>query len=211
MTYKELTKSLKVEGSQLSKILKNLERCDFIARWPQYGNKKRDEVFRLTDFYTLFFYKFIDAKNTREEQWWSKNAESPSVYSWMGTSFEMVCLKHHKCIKEALGLTVVSTEISTWHTEPNEQEGLPGAQIDMVIDRADRLIHLCEIKFSTDKYAISKDYEDKLRERMSIFRQVTKNKKSLVNTFITTYGVLNGKNRSIVHSEVTMDDLFKLV
>lgn len=208
MTYKELASTLKVEGSQLSKILKNLERCDFIERWSQYGNKKREEVFRLTDFFTLFYYKFIDTQNKREDEWWNKNSESPSIYWWMGISFEMVCLRHYRNIKEALGLKVVSTEISTWHTDANEKEGTPGTQIDMIIDRADRLVHLCEIKFSTDKYPISKDYEDRLRERMGIFRQLTKNKKSLVNTFITTYGVVNGKNRSIVHSEVTMDDLF---
>jgi hypothetical protein len=78
----------------------------------------------------------------------------------------------------------------------------------MIIERADRIIHLCEIKFSTDLYSISSDYEMKLRERMSLFREATKNKKALVNTFVTTYGVRNGKHKSIVHSEITMDDLF---
>lgn len=209
MTYKDLSKSIKIEGSQLSRILKNLERCDFIERWSQYGNKKREEVLRLTDFYTLFYYRFIESNNNREEQWWSKNCNSQAVVSWMGTSFEMICLKHHRCIKEALGIGVISTATTTWHCNPNEKDGNQGAQIDMIIERADRIIHLCEIKFSVDKYNISKDYENKLRERMGLFRYLTKNKKTLVNTFITTYGVANGKNKSIVHSEVTMDDLFK--
>ena len=111
-------------------------------------------------------------------------------------------------IKDALGLQVISTETTTWHCNRNEQENTPGAQIDMIIERADRIIHLFEIKFSIDKYNISKDYENRLRERASLFRYLTKNKKSLVHTFITTYGVANGKNKSIVHSEVTMDDLF---
>lgn len=209
LTYKELEKAVNVSGSQLTKILRNLERCDFIERWPQYGNKKREEVLRLTDFFTLFFYKFIDRQNIREEQWWSKNSNSPKVLSWMGVSFELICLKHHKQIKQALGLGAISTETSTWHANPNEKEGIPGAQIDMIIERADRIVHLCEIKFSVDKYNLSKDYENKLRERMGIFRLLTKNKKSLVNSFITTYGVANSKGHSIVHSEVTMDDLFK--
>ncbi len=208
MTFNELEDETKYEGGQLTKILKNLERCDFIERWSQYGNKKREEVLRLTDFYTLFYYKFIDSRNIREEQWWSKNNNSPVVTSWMGISFEMVCVKHHKYIKNALGLGVISTETTTWHCKPNEDEGTPGAQIDMIIERADRITHLCEIKFSVDKYVISKDYESKLRDRMSLFRYMTKNKKTLVNTFITTYGVANVKNKSIVHSEVTMDDLF---
>ena len=208
MTFNELEHAVKIEGGQLTKILKNLERCDFIDRWSQYGNKKREEVLRLTDFYTLFYYKFVDSRNIREEQWWSKNSSSSAVSSWMGTSFEMVCLKHNQNIKDALGLQVISTETTTWHCNPNEQENTPGAQIDMIIERADRIIHLCEIKFSIDKYNISKDYENRLRERASLFRYLTKNKKSLVHTFITTYGIANGKNKSIVHSEVTMDDLF---
>lgn len=209
LTYKELEKAINVSGSQLTKILKNLERCDFIERWPQYGNKKREEVLRLTDFFTLFYYKFVDTQNIREEQWWSKNSNSQKVLSWMGVSFELICLKHHKQIKQALGLGAISTETSTWHANPNEKEGIPGAQIDMIIERADRIVHLCEIKFSVDKYNLSKDYENKLRERMGIFRLLTKNRKSLVNSFITTYGVTNSKGHSIVHSEVTMDDLFK--
>lgn len=209
MTYNDLAKTIHIEGSQLTRILKNLERCDFIERWAYYGNKKREEVLRLSDFYTLFYYKFIDSRNRHEEHWWSKNSNSQGVLSWMGIGFEMVCLRHHQVIKDALGLTVISTETSSWHCESNETEGKRGSQIDMIIERADRIIHLCEIKFSVDKFNITKDYENRLRERMGAFRSSTKNKKSLVNTFITTYGVANSKNKSIVHSEVTMEDLFK--
>lgn len=208
LTNKDISKKIKCDGSTLSKILKNLERCDFIERWSQYGNKKRDEVFRLTDFYTLFYYKFIESDNRHEEEWWSKNFDSPSVLSWMGTTFETVCLRHHRQIKQALGLNAIATETSNWHFRSNMPTQTPGAQIDMIIERADRIIHLCEIKFSIGEYIISQEYEKRLRQRMSLFQYHTKNKKSLVNTFITTYGVANGKNKSIVHSEVTMDDLF---
>lgn len=85
---------------------------------------------------------------------------------------------------------------------------MPGGQIDMIIERADRIIHLCEMKFCMDTYRIKPEYERRLRDRSSLFRELTKTNKTLVHTFITTYGVANGKNRSIVHSEVTMDDLF---
>lgn len=209
MTYKELSDAVKITGGQLSKILKNLERCDFIDRWTQYGNRKRDEIMLLTDFFTRFFYKFIYSHNIREEQWWAKNGNSPAVLSWMGVCFELLCMKHHEQIKKALKLEVISTETTTWHIFPDKKSGHQGAQIDMLIERGDRIIHLCEIKFSTDKFIITRDYENKLRERMGIFRDATNNKKALVNTFITTYGVANGKNRGIVHSEVTMEDLFR--
>lgn len=91
---------------------------------------------------------------------------------------------------------------------PDSKNGVPGAQIDMIIDRADRMIHLCEMKFSQKAYNITKDYEQKLRDRMWLFDTKTKNKKPLVHTFVTTFGLGEGRHHSIVHSELTMDDLF---
>ncbi len=208
LTFIELSHKIHINGANLTQALKNLERCDFIESWSQYGNKKRNKVYRLIDFYTLFYFKFILENNTKDEKWWSNNLFSHSVEAWMGISFELVCLIHHNQIKKALGISGVATEVSTWQCKADIEEQIPGAQIDMIIERADRIIHLCEIKFSEGKYRISNDYERKLRERMSIFRYRTKSKKSLVHTFITTYGVANGKYKSIVHSETTMNDLF---
>ena len=127
----------------------------------------------------------------------------------MGNCFELVCMKHHAQIKEALGIRGMSTEISTWQVLPNEAENTQGAQIDMIIERADRIIHLCEMKFSQDVYHITKEYDKHIRERAGLFKYVTGTKKTVVNTFVTTYGVANGKYRSIVHSNVVLDDLFK--
>lgn len=209
LTREDILRKTGIEGAFLSKVLRNLERCDFITRLSHYGNKTREGLFRLTDFFTLFYYKFIEPNNTKDGLWWSNNLDSRSVSAWMGLSFELVCLKHHKQIKTALGISGVGTAIYTWRSKAEKGNGLPGFQIDLIIERADRIIHLCEMKFSTDLYGISKSYEMKLRERMGLFRMATKNKKALVNTFVTTYGVVNAKNKSIVHSEVTMDDLFK--
>lgn len=209
LTFKELSQKLSLEGGKVTRILKNLERCDFIEKWSQYGNKKRQEVYRLIDFYTLFYYKFIDANNTKDERWWSNNLGSQSVLAWMGISFELVCLYHRNQIKEALGISGMATSISTWHCKSDEKEQTPGAQIDMIIERADRIIHLCEMKFSEGVYHISQAYERQLRDRMELFKYLTNTKKTPVHTFITTYGVANGKHKSIVHSEVTMKHLFK--
>ena len=208
MTREDILRATGIEGAFLSKILKNLERCDFITRLSQYGNKTRNSLFRLTDFFTLFYYKFIEPNNTKDERWWSNNIDSRSVSSWMGLSFELVCLSHHRQIKTALGIAGVGTSVSTWRSKADAESGTPGFQIDLIIERADRIIHLCEMKFSTDLYGITDSYEMKLRERTGLFRLATKNKKALVITFVTTYGVVNGKHKSIVHSEVKMDDLF---
>lgn len=206
LTHKEMAKSLGVEGGKLTNVLNNLEKCDFIERWSQYGNKKREAQYRIIDFFTIFYYKFVEPNNFKDEHWWSNNIESRSISSWMGNTFELVCMCHHKQIKYKLHIDTMATSIYTWHKEADDE--LPGAQIDMLIERADRIIHLCEMKFCEDKFTISKDYEMKLRERAGIFRGATKNKKAIVHTFITTYGVVDGMHKSIVHSEVTMDDLF---
>lgn len=214
MSYSELAAESGISGTQLSRVLKNLNQSDFIDRWRQYGNKKREKMFRLTDFYTLFYYRFVEPNDYKESDWWVKHLHEPTINSWMGEAFEMICMRHLEQIKHALGLSVISTESTTWRYQPKKGKGKTeaeekGGQIDMVIERADRIIHLCEIKFWKEKYPISKEYEMRIREREELFREKTKNSKALVNTFITTYGVKNAIGHSIVDGEVTMDNLFE--
>ena len=138
------------------------------------------------------------------------NYNSRSVSSWQGRTFELVCLTHLPQIRRRLGINGISTSASTWRhiPRPNVEDSDKGAQIDLVIDRGDQAIHLCEMKFSTEEYVITSEYETKVRQRIGIFRDKTKTRKALVSTFITTFGVANGVHRSIVDSEVVMDDLF---
>jgi hypothetical protein len=135
-----------------------------------------------------------------------------SVAIWQGLTFELVCLAHLPQIKKALGISGMETQVSTWRYTPGKisRQDLPekGAQIDLLIARADKIVHLCEAKFSEGKYVITKEYEQHLRERLEIFRQVTRKNGGMVHTFITPQGVANGSHSSIVHSEVTADDLF---
>ena len=102
----------------------------------------------------------------------------------------------------------VATEVSAWFDQADKKKAVRGSQIDLIIERADRIIHLCEMKFSQGEYRITADYEEKLRNRMVLFKEKTKNKMTLVHTFVTTFGVANGKHSSLVHSEVTLDGLF---
>jgi len=200
LTRNEIIKKTKIQGSTLTRMLSNLEKCDFVINYTQYGKSIKDAVYRLSDFYTLFYLRFI-LPNSKEKKFWTKNINNPSINSWQGLSFELVCLTHLDQIKKALGLEIISTESTTSQTEDY--------QIDLVIDRADRIINLCEIKFSVDKFVITSEYADKLRERMALFRTKMKRKKTLVNTLITTYGVLKNMNYSVCNSEVTMDNLFE--
>lgn len=213
MTREEIENGTKMDKSLLSTVLRNLERCDFILRYSQFGNKSKGAIYRLVDFYTLFYFRFIDGFNTQDENWWSHNYQSPSVESWQGLSFELLCLLHLTQIKQKLGISGIATAASSWRSVPTKQKEQAdgkekGAQIDLLIDRGDRVINLCEMKFSVKPYRISDVYETTLRDRMSVFQEKTKTTKSLVYTFVTTFGVANSMGKSIVNSEVTMEDLF---
>ncbi|MCC8037074.1 MAG: ATP-binding protein [Bacteroidales bacterium] len=209
LTNAEISKITKINGRNLTRVLKNLEQCDFIARRAQFGHKKRGTIYRLIDFYTLFYFRFIENDLTLDPHWWTGNMSSGEVLAWNGWTFELICLEHHSQIKQALGISGVSTTISTWRFVPVKDDGRIGAQVDMVITRADRLIHLVEIKFHKGQYSITSRYDEEIRQRVQTFIEETDQKYGVVVTFITTYGLKNPTSYGIVHSEVTMDDLFK--
>lgn len=209
MTYSTIAKASHIDGTRLTKILNNLERCDFIMKFRYYGKKTKDCIYKLCDFYTLFYLKYIEPnKDMYDEQWWSNHSKSHSVEAWQGLTFELLCLMHIRQIRNALNIGAVSTSVSAWFDKADKMAGNPGSQIDLIIERADRIVHLCEIKFSQGKFRISADYEQRLRDRMELFREKNHTRLTLLNTFITTYGVADGIHSSIVGGEVDLDGLF---
>ena len=202
----EVIEKTGISGGGLSKILENLERCDFIEVFANYKNSTRNIVYRISDNYTLFYFKFISGKRHKDNNFWSKNLNSPAIKSWQGFSFESVCLNHLDEIKKALGISGIPTSCSTWRKIGDSEN--QGAQIDLLIERSDRVINVCEIKFCEESFSITKDYADNLRNKIAVFRDDTSSRKSIAVTMITTFGVAQGKNSGIVQSEVTAEDLF---
>lgn len=209
LTSTEIRKATGIEGKTLATILRNLERCDFILSYTQFGNKSRGTLYRLIDFYTLFYFKFIKSLDTKDEQWWQHNYNSRSVESWQGISFELVCLTHLNQIRQRLGISGISTSASSWRYRALPDGKERGTQIDLVIDRGDHVINLCEMKFCSTKFPVTADYERTLRDRILLFKEKTGTPKSLACTFITTFGVADGAHRGIVDSEIVADDLFE--
>lgn len=201
MTRQELVSKTGISGGNMTKILSNLELCDFILSFAKFKCKKNGLIYRLSDFYTLFYFKFMHESQTKDTAFWAHNFNSQQVAVWQGFTFELICLLHSDQIKKKIGILGIATSTSTWRDYGN--------QIDMLIDRADRIINLCEIKYSSSPYTITKEYEEKLRMRMSNFKDATRTNKSIINTFITTYGVTKGKHSAIAEAEVTMEDLFE--
>lgn len=200
MNRSEIIKATGYQGRKLTKMLANLEKCDFISEFANFGKAANGAIYRLTDMYTLFYLRFIEKDKSKDPAWWSHSIGKPAINTWQGLAFENICMGHLQQIKEALQIAGIATETSSWRND--------NAQIDLVIKRADRFINLCEMKFSTLPYEITADYAQKVRERMAEFKSATKTRYALISTFITTYGVKAGKHSSIAQTQLAMDDLF---
>lgn len=212
MTQEELKESLKIDdGGNFTKVLTNLNKCDFIRSYTSYGKKEKEMIYQLTDLNTLFYLRFIKAGNGQDEHFWSNISERKHD-TWVGHAFEMLCLHHIPQIKNKLGISGIETNVLSWYTKPKTDSSgaqWKGTQIDMLIERADRIINICEMKYVDSKFTIDEGYAEKLRERKDIFRHHTKTHVSLHQTFITTFGVSQNTNYSEVQSEVLLDDLFE--
>ena len=204
----EIEKATGFSGGGLTKMLDNLERCDFIISYGQYGNKSRQTLYRLADFYTLFYLRYVENNQSRDEQYWQHHFSDRSVEAWEGFTFEEVCLRHLPHIKFGLGISGMATESSAWRFIPTQDDQRKGAQIDLVIKRADKIIHLVEMKFSESPFVITKDYEQRLKDRKNLFMEVNKLQRDPVHTFITPMGIARGIHASLVHSQLTAKDLF---
>ena len=130
--------------------------------------------------------------------------DTPVQNTWRGYAFEQVCLLHLPQIKKALGINGIQSDVCSWRSKNGER----GGQIDMIIDRRDQTINLCEMKYSASQYEITKAYDEKMIQRREIFRQETKTRKALYLTMITTHGILPNKYSDDIQSEVTMEELF---
>jgi len=202
-TRTEISQKTKISGTGLTTLLENLERCDFIFGYSKFNGGKNNVIYRISDFYTLFYYSFVDGNMNKDKNYWQNMLDKGKMLAWQGFSFELLCFLHLHQIKTALGITGVTTKSTTWRSKDRS------AQIDLVIERTDRVINLCEIKFSQNEYKLSSQYADTIRRRAAIFAADTGTQYTLSNTFITTYGILNGKGQSVVGNEIVLDDLFK--
>ncbi|MBR4272859.1 MAG: ATP-binding protein [Bacteroidales bacterium] len=204
----EIEQATGFSGGGLSKMLDNLERCDFVVSYAQFGNRNKLTLYRLSDFYTLFYFRFVEGNRSRDEQYWLHHYTDRSVESWEGFTFEEVCLRHLAQIKRGLGISGMATEASSWRYVPGKGVDGKGAQIDLVIKRSDKIIHLVEMKFSESKFSITKDYANRLQERKVLFMEQTKTMRGAVLTFVTPSGIAQNSNSGIVHSQITSKDLF---
>lgn len=213
MTRGEIQEHLKMKsGGQLTEILDNLCKCDFLRVYSSFGKKQREQMFQLVDLFSLFHLRFVAKSSGQDEQYWSNMLDNPSRRSWQGYAFEQLCLHHLPQVKQALGISGILTEAYAWACKPfTDIDGTQrkGTQIDLVIDRRDQIINLCEMKFSSSLFTIDTDYDERIRSRTETFRIVTKTRKALNTVMITTYGVERNKYSNNIQRIVTLKDLFE--
>lgn len=201
-TREELLKQTGIaDGGGFTKLLRSLEESDFIRKFRYFGEKAKHTRYRLVDNFCLFHLYFLHRKTTDDPQFWQHNQNSPSVNSWRGFAFENVCADHVWQIKFALGISGVHTETFSWRGRES--------QIDLIIDRDDRLINLCECKFSSREFVIDKEYDTVLRERQAAFMEETGTRKSTMMTLITPFGLKRNEYFGRIQNTITSEDLFR--
>ena len=198
----------KGSNGKLTTILKDLESCGFIRKYHSIGMKSKNAVFQLIDNYTLFYYKFIEDNLINDEHYWSKSHDTPTFTTWAGLAFERVCLLHARQIKETLGISGVISSEYAWRIEKTKEH--PGAQIDLLIDRNDDVINLCEMKYSKAAFSIDDNYIETLEQRRALFKAETKTTKAIHITLITSLGLVRNAQAYEIQNQVTADDLFKI-
>lgn len=199
--------SAEKSGGGLSKILDDLESCGFIRSYQFLDKKQRDKIYQLTDFFTLFYFNFIKKDNPKPGNFWSSMVDSPVHRTWTGYAFERVCMEHIPQIKQSLGISGVHTRYASWRSSESEN----GAQVDLYIDRNDSVINLCEMKYSINPFVIDKKYAENLRNKIGVFKQETKTRKSVFLTFISTFGLKPNEYSGMVQNEILLRDLFRQV
>lgn len=208
----ELLKALKLKsGGEINKKLNELIAAGFVQRFIPFGKKLKDHYYRVIDEYTLFYLYWIepykkDPRSLLQSGYWQKISRTPKANSWFGYAFEEICYKHIHRIAKGLSLESVLWYVSDWRKIDKEE----GAQIDLLFDRDDGVITLCEIKYSSKPFIIDREYAGKLIKKIDVFKKTTKTKKQLQLAMITTHGVHpNVWSEELLDAEVCLDDFFK--
>ena len=205
------------DNGNFSQMLEELESCGFIRSYVPFvsetarkrrtgvaGNKNSDTLYQLIDPFTLFHFQVMRRADSNDANYWSNN-QNPHVFStWSGLAFEMLCLNHFEQIKVALGISGITTNVFSWFGKGDNRS----AQIDMLIDRADNAINLCEMKFYSKAYPMSVKDEEDIERKVSTFLEATKTDKTIIVTMITDKGLERNEHSECIQKVVTLDQLF---
>lgn len=209
LTRSEIVEQSKMpEGGGVTTVLDELVHSGFISMYHPFGNKKKNRLYRLTDEYSLFYIQFIENNRNVGDGIWQQLSQTQFYSTWAGYAFESICLKHIPQIKQKLGISGVYTTASAFFKKGTDEE--EGLQIDLVLDRNDHVINICEMKFYGGELTIDKSMATNFRNKITNFKHLTKTKKQVFLTLVTTFGVKQNKySLDLVDVNLVIDDLFQ--
>jgi uncharacterized protein len=195
------------DGGGVTRCLDELISSGFVSTYFPFGKKKKEMLYRLTDEYSLFYLQFIENKAHKGKNIWVELSQTQNYKSWSGYAFESLCLKHIPQIKKALGISGVYAETSSFYQKGTAQDS--GIQIDLLIDRKDNVINVFELKFYSGMMSLSKSYSEDLREKITLFKEITKTRKQVFLNLLTTFGLKHNEHSlGLIDKAMTMDVLF---
>ena len=206
MTRQELSTASGIsDGGGLTKVLTELESCGLISRSYDIRKRRNGDYFKLVDFYSLFYFKYLKNRKSADPHYWTNYLSDPAHRAWCGYAFERLCMAHMGQIKQRLGISGVITNVNAFRS--SHKKG--GVQIDMVIDRQDDTINLCECKFVNQLYTLTERDAADLDRKKDVFLRETGTRKSIHMTMITANGLAHNAYRNEIQAEIVLDDLFK--
>lgn len=189
------------DGGSFTKLLNELEASDFIRKYRMPERKSRNLIYQLTDNFSLFYTNFIKNGDGDESDEWLKLVNTPAYNAWAGNAFEILCLQHVDCIKKALGISGIHTSTYTWSNKKS--------QIDLIIDRKDKVVNLIEIKYSDKPYTITQEYTQKLMTKVTEFNLEKPTRKAIWLVLLPTYGLTSNANRGQIQNVLDMNIFFE--
>lgn len=187
-------------GGGLTRMLAELTECGFIRVYEPL--KMRKKLYQLNDFYTLFYYMFVAGQKGYDDNMWMHLQGTHAYSTWLGLSFERLCFAHTSQIRHALGLDSIATKTYSLYTE--------SAQMDMVIERADNVVNLCEMKYTQLPYALDKAEAEKLRCRMDYLQSLNRRRRNVQCVLVTKQQAKqNNYYNSLIIRNITLTDMFR--
>jgi AAA+ ATPase superfamily predicted ATPase len=209
-----LASGRRLSSGSLTNVLAELEAAGFIKKFVPYGLRRRAPFFRLYDELSFFHHKWVaDQLNksvTVQKDHWLLTSQTAGWSAWAGYAFENLCYRHGDALLRALGISGVRCDLSAWRFEGDPSRGLPGTQVDLVIDRADGIVNLVEFKFTREPFMVDKAYATQLKHKAAIFKAVVAPRKVIVPVLFSAQGVVpNTYSSDLLGSDLTLDDLFR--
>ncbi|MDY3847009.1 MAG: ATP-binding protein [Prevotella sp.] len=221
MTRNEIIEKTKLTNNgNLTTLLNELEQCEFIRSFVPFRKEKKDTLYQLVDQFSLFHFHFIKGQGIFTKDYWMKKIGTASYNAWSGYAFETVCLHHIDQIVEGLGISGTINRPCSWAYRPSkavkENDDIDdnlkvGGQIDLLIDRSDKTITVCEMKYSDGEYEIDKAYDKHVQDRLRLFRDVEKTTKTLQVAYVTPHGLYNNQYARKVKKQITAEHLFRQI